>query len=308
MENIPLVSVVIPCYNQAQYLSEAIDSVFNQTYTNWECIIVNDGSTDNTAEVANEWVAKDNRFIYLFQKNEGLSSARNKGLDKARGGYFQFLDSDDYLDKRKLEVSLRSLDLEINRDKKIAISNFRMFSVNPNITTIPYCNLNEPLFNFESLLYAWGESFTIPIHCGFFEASLFNKIRFQESLKAKEDWVMWVSIFYKEKCKATFIDEPLALYRRNPNSMTMTKNMLLDSLEAYEYFKTMLNEEEFHRLSLVLISRYFKSNEEFKNRLRSVKSSNTYQTGLMIKKVLKKLGILKPFRYLFLIILKFKSK
>lgn len=90
-----LVSVIIPCYKQAQYLDEALQSVFNQTYANWECIIVNDGSPDNTAEVANWWLEKDRRFRYLIQENAGLSSARNSGIDYATGEFILPLDADD---------------------------------------------------------------------------------------------------------------------------------------------------------------------------------------------------------------------
>jgi glycosyltransferase involved in cell wall biosynthesis len=92
----PLVSVVIPCYNQAQYLDEALQSVLNMTYSNWECIIVNDGSLDHTKEIAARWVEKDPRFIYLEKENGGLSSARNFGIKSSKGDYILTLDADDY--------------------------------------------------------------------------------------------------------------------------------------------------------------------------------------------------------------------
>jgi len=291
-----LVSIIVPCYNQAQYLDEALQSVLDQIHTNWECIIVNDGSPDNTAEIANTWIEKDSRFIYLFQENRGLSSARNLGLEKAKGGYIQFLDSDDFIDKRKLELSLQQLISAKNKGVKVAISNFRMFINDPANTSVPYCNLSNQWFNFESLLYQWEETFTIPIHCGLFASSLFESFRFPENLKAKEDWVMWVSIFQKD-CKAIFIDEPLALYRRNPDSITATKDMLSDFIRAYEYFKRILSDEEFNKLSLVLISRYYGATIYFKTKMSDVKLSNTHKVGNFIKKFLRKLGILKPSKW-----------
>lgn len=292
------VTIIVPCYNQAQYLDEALQSVLDQTYVNWECLIVNDGSTDNTEEIAKRWTAKDPRFQYYYKENGGLSSARNFGLEKVTGDYLQFLDSDDFLNKNKLELSLNQLNSIKNIEIKIAISNFRIFKENPNKTTIPYCNLNAQLFNFESLLYQWDESFSIPIHCGFFEASLFDSFRFSEKLKAKEDWVMWVRLFQKG-CKALFIDEPLALYRNNVESITMTKNMQSDHILAYEYFKNYLSEAEFHKLSVILISRYYRSTSYFKTKLNEIKQTNTYKLGFLIKKTLKKIGILKPFKRLF---------
>jgi glycosyltransferase involved in cell wall biosynthesis len=76
----PKISVIVPCYNQAIYLDECLQSVLDQTHENWECIIVNDGSTDHTEETAKKWTEKDARFIYIYKKNGGLSSARNAGL------------------------------------------------------------------------------------------------------------------------------------------------------------------------------------------------------------------------------------
>lgn len=89
------VSVVIPCYKQAQYLGEAIQSILDQTYQNWECIIVDDGSPDHTEVVAQEWVAKDARFKYLYKENGGLSSARNAGISESKGEFILTLDADD---------------------------------------------------------------------------------------------------------------------------------------------------------------------------------------------------------------------
>jgi hypothetical protein len=75
----PDISIIIPCYNQAVFLPDALESVMNQTHLNWECIVVNDGSIDRTEEVALNWVRRDHRFIYLKKENGGLSSARNMG-------------------------------------------------------------------------------------------------------------------------------------------------------------------------------------------------------------------------------------
>lgn len=106
--NKPLVSIIVPCYNQAQYLDEALQSVLDQTYTNWQCLIVNDGSHDNTEEVAQRWVAKDERFKYLYQENGGLSSARNFGITYANGEYILPLDADDKIAENYLEQAVQS--------------------------------------------------------------------------------------------------------------------------------------------------------------------------------------------------------
>lgn len=102
----PKVSVIVPCFNQAGYLPEALGSVLGQTFADWECIIVNDGSPDDTARVAAEWVKRDARFRYIEKANGGLSSARNAGIEAARGQFVQFLDADDALHPRKFELQL----------------------------------------------------------------------------------------------------------------------------------------------------------------------------------------------------------
>ncbi|MDI6046610.1 glycosyltransferase family 2 protein [Flavobacterium yafengii] len=109
-----LVSVIIPCYNQAKYLPEALQSIKNQTYQNWECIIVNDGSPDETDNIAAEWCKKDSRFKYLYQENGGLSNARNSGIKKADGKYIVTLDSDDKFEPTFIKKALNSLTSDVN--------------------------------------------------------------------------------------------------------------------------------------------------------------------------------------------------
>ena len=101
-----LVSIVVPCYKQAHYLEQSLQSVLEQTYTNWECLIVNDGSPDNTEQIANKWCKKDLRFKYIFQENGGLSSARNKGISNASGSFILPLDADDLIHKNYLEKTV----------------------------------------------------------------------------------------------------------------------------------------------------------------------------------------------------------
>lgn len=105
----PEVSIIVPCYNQAQYLDESLQSIFDQTYSHWECIIVNDGSPDNTAEVARKWIAKDSRFIYVYKENGGVSSARNLGIKNGKGEFILTLDADDRYEVTFLEKAISVL-------------------------------------------------------------------------------------------------------------------------------------------------------------------------------------------------------
>ncbi|MCX2837489.1 glycosyltransferase family A protein [Salinimicrobium sp. MT39] len=102
----PIVSIIVPCFNHARYLDEALASVRQQTFSNWECIIVNDGSPDNTEEIAQSWVAKDGRFRYLYQLNKGVSSARNFGIFHSNGDFILPLDADDKISKEYIRLAM----------------------------------------------------------------------------------------------------------------------------------------------------------------------------------------------------------
>lgn len=102
------VSIIVPCYNQAQFLDEALNSVLDQSYVNWECIIIDDGSPDNTKEVALRWCNEDKRFIYLKKENGGLSEARNTGIKSAIGEYILPLDADDKIAKNYIKHAVQS--------------------------------------------------------------------------------------------------------------------------------------------------------------------------------------------------------
>jgi glycosyltransferase involved in cell wall biosynthesis len=115
--NDPLVSIIVPCYNQAQYLSEALLSVLDQTYNEWECIIVNDGSPDNTEAVAQEWLEKDTRFKYFYKENGGLSSARNAGITIAKGEFILPLDADDRIGPNYLSLAVN----EFKKDAELKV-------------------------------------------------------------------------------------------------------------------------------------------------------------------------------------------
>ena len=107
------VSVIVTCYNQEAFLNDCLASVAKQTYPDWECIIVDDGSTDTSAQIAKSWQEKDARFRYFYQENKKVSGARNAGLSKVEGDLIQFLDGDDILLPTKLEESVKAFSREI---------------------------------------------------------------------------------------------------------------------------------------------------------------------------------------------------
>ena len=104
-----MISIIIPVYNVKLYLDNCIQSVIQQSYTDFECILVDDGSTDGSSEICDQWAEKDNRIIIVHQPNGGVSSARNKGLEQAKGEYICFIDSDDWVDVDYLSAMINNL-------------------------------------------------------------------------------------------------------------------------------------------------------------------------------------------------------
>lgn len=101
----PAISIIIPVYNVEKYLRRCLDSVLNQTFTDWQAICVNDGSPDGSAEILSEYAARDSRFVIVNKKNGGLSDARNAGMPHATGEYILYLDSDDFIHPQTMEIA-----------------------------------------------------------------------------------------------------------------------------------------------------------------------------------------------------------
>ena len=137
----PLVSIIVPCYNQSQYLDECLNSVLNQTYLNWECIIVNDGSPDQTCEVANKWLAKDIRFSYIEKENGGVSSARNIGIDAANGEFILPLDADDKIGDTYITKAIIAFNQ--NELLKVVYCNAEKFGNENGIWSLPDFSLHK---------------------------------------------------------------------------------------------------------------------------------------------------------------------
>ena len=270
----PLISVIVPCYNQGIYLSAALQSIYEQTISNWECLIINDGATDDTEIIAQQWVLKDNRFKYFYKQNGGLSSARNKGLEEAKGAYIQFLDADDLITANKFAASLKE-----SGTAAVIISNFNMFINKMEAYSSAAIPLNKTYFNFEAILTGWDEQFAIPIHCALFKTELFNNIRFNESLKAREDWLMWLQI-YQLNFETFFIDKPFALYRYSPDSMSQNKSLMNNNLVvAYQIIYDLLPVLYRDVLYKKATTHLGKLLEETTTILERTRQSKSYQIG-----------------------------
>lgn len=282
----PLVSVIIPCYNQDKYLNETLQSVSYQTYPNWECIIVDDGSTDDSARIIASFVAKDPRFVYIYKKNEGVSKARNVGLENANGQFIQFLDADDLLDAQKIERSLQ--EIKNNKDLQIVVTNFKMISSDSKEVFPPFCEIKNDSLTFENFLYNF---FSIQLQCGLFDKKIFDSLRFPENLSAQEDWIVWISVL-KEKPKYSFVDLPLALYRINPSGRMNTLGAGDNQIKVLSCLKQILTYEQYHNYTVNYTTKAYQAQQTLVTNSNKLKKSEEYKTGVFFKKITKKMGLL----------------
>jgi glycosyltransferase involved in cell wall biosynthesis len=237
----PLVSVIIPCYNQARFLSDAIDSLKAQTFIDWECIIINDGSSDNTHEVTLALAINDQRIHYVEQENQGLSGARNTGLDHAQGRYIQFLDADDLIEPDKLSLQVESLSNITGL--ALCYSDYRHCPENNVMETIRRDNFPPPRFIMSKPLHdiaaRWETQFSIPVHSYLFDARLFSEygIRFDITLPNHEDWDCWMRIFaLTPVIKLT--PGALAIYR------ICNTSMCVDRQQMYQGFSQAIRKQQ----------------------------------------------------------------
>lgn len=176
----PLVSIIIPVYNDALFIIETLVSVVNQNYTNWECVIVNDGSSDNSENLIQDFIKSESRFKYIFKENSGVAATRNLAISKAKGEYILPLDSDDIIEKDYLKNAIE------------------VFTKNPDVKLV-YCKavfFGEQTGKFNLKRYKYEDLILQnSIFCSaFFKKSDFIKTEgYDTNLKiGLEDWEFWI--------------------------------------------------------------------------------------------------------------------
>lgn len=219
------ITVIVPVYNVENYLDKCLDSVIKQTYKNIEIIVVNDGSTDNSGEICQEYAQKDNRIVYIEQGNAGLSAARNTGLDNMSGDYVTFVDSDDWIEQDYLETLYKKI-VEYQAD--IAVGNYYSFNesegmfyfhilgdsyyekVYDNVSIFENLYDSQEMKSF-ALISAWGK---------LYKAGLFEQLRFDIG-KLGEDGYLNQKIYLLAE-KIVYIHKGIYSYRIRNNSLSRT--------------------------------------------------------------------------------------
>lgn len=234
----PIISIIVPCYNQAQYLSEALESVLAQTMEDWECVIVNDGSTDNTLKIANEWAEKDNRFIVIDKENGGPSDARNVGIRASHGKYILPLDADDKIASTYLAKAVDYL--ENHHDTKLVYCLAEFFDGETGPFVLPDYEYEKMLW--QNLIFC----------SAVYRRSDYDKTDgYNTNMKhGFEDWDFWLSLLAKRD-KVFCIPEVDFWYRKHGESRATNaekwfddsvKQLVLNHIEKYQpFFSDMIN-------------------------------------------------------------------
>lgn len=213
---VPLVSVIVPCFRQAHFLPEALASVFAQTHPAVEVVVVNDGSDDNTDEVARGY---GSRIVYVSQQNAGLPAARNAGIEAATGKYLLCLDADDLLHERAVEWLTGAAN---GREDVLAVCGWRKFSSQPG-NAIDRDFVIAPGGAFPRLIHANPA----PPNAYLCSRVMVNAVgRFEPSLRSCEDWDLWLRL---SLAGAEFVPVPQvgAFYRQTPGSMSTNHERML---------------------------------------------------------------------------------
>jgi len=274
------VSIIVPCYNQAQYLSEALESVLAQTYTNWECIIVNDGSPDNTEEIAMAWCEKDVRFRYYKKENGGVSSARNFGISNSTGEYILPLDADDKIHPEYLFDACKILDNK--KEIGIVFSLCEKFGEENGLCELPEYSLKNMLE--ENLIN----------NSAFFRRSDYNRTDGYNvnMLSGLEDWDFWLSLIELEVAVYR-INKIYLYYRINQKSRNRSFDALQSKKLNQQIYRNHLNlyATHFHDP----INLYYENQSQacyikhLSDRVLQIEDSKTYKLGDFL---------IRPFRFI----------
>ena len=219
-----LVSIIMPAFNASKTIFDSINSVQSQTYQNWEMIIIDDGSTDNTKDIITPFLS-DYRIKYLRQLNSGPSIARNNGINKAQGKYLAFLDSDDLWKPNKLDIQIKYLD-----------NNPNFGLIHTNYSTFENDIKNCKRFKQSSWFSKWPgyERLLIFDSIGTLtvltETELIKSLGgFRKDLFGTEDWDLWIRV--SKETKISKLNEDTAYYRINPDGLSQSFDKHLIELD-----------------------------------------------------------------------------
>jgi glycosyltransferase involved in cell wall biosynthesis len=231
----PLVSVIIPVYNTEAYLKRCLDSVHKQTYLNIEVLLVNDGSTDNSQAILEEFHKRDKRFMVLKKENGGLSDARNYGMDRAKGEYYFFVDSDDLIEKKTVELMMKAINKE---NAEIAVCDMSYLYPDGHTSFSSGGSFSCTSVEKDHSLLFINNSANNKI----FHASLFNDLRFPQGMWY-EDLAVIPTLLTKAD-RVVKVDESLYYYYQREGSLAHSTNEhMFDLYDSIDMVKKAVQEK-----------------------------------------------------------------
>ncbi|MFV0507370.1 MAG: glycosyltransferase family 2 protein [Bacteroidales bacterium] len=234
--NTPLISIIIPVYNTEKYLAECLDSALAQTYTNFELLLINDGSKDSSPQICDEYAAKDNRIKVFHQENAGVSAARNKGLDNAKGEYVGFVDADDTVTSEYLERMNGKMQEGVDL---VYFGYSKINTTNGDVHYIPPTNSNKTGESLLKEIISQHKTLT-PWMCLIKKDIIHdNKMKFVEGCRYGEDQEFVFKVLMNCETVAS-IDQSLYNYRVGHVSAVSTR-----SLAHFDYVEAMFRTKKY---------------------------------------------------------------
>ena len=237
--NWPLISVIVPVYNSERFIRRCIYSILMQTYINFELIIINDGSTDNSLRICREYQKKDNRIKIYNQKNMGLSCARNAGIKMAEGTYISFVDSDDYIHPKFLEYLYIAL-ISSNSDISMCY-HIKSFFSSDLLCKKKYKELkSETISGMDAVMkYADEDAFYYVCPCNkLYKKELFENLKFPEGKISEDCYLLFNILLLSKSISITY--QKLYFYYQNRKSIMHTNMYIADyNIDAYKNYYSM---------------------------------------------------------------------
>ena len=247
MSNNPLISIIVPVYNAEKYLSRCVGSILEQTFKDFELILVDDGSSDNSGALCDKYALKDKRIRVISKENGGVSSARNMGLDIAKGKYVTFIDSDDWVDKNYLKALLEPME---KYDVQLVVGSFETRGSRCSVQGLESKLINFALLNEEERFIAYTKNLSGPcVKLFLLEVINKNDLRFPINIHYGED-----SLFVKKylrQCKSIYTIQDVIYFYNKFNEGSLTKKINVkrrdNILLVLEDFYNMLSELGFSK-------------------------------------------------------------
>lgn len=298
--NNELISIIVPIYNTEKYLHECLDSILNQSYINFEVLLINDGSTDSSGTICQEYVERDSRFRYFEKDNGGVASARNLGLERSEGTYITFIDSDDWVEFKYLEVLYTALK---ENDTDVAISTYKRFAQDGVFYLRSYSREDDEFLNlgtrsrdsFLEILPRLGEldhSF-YSISSKLIKRKIIGNLLFDEQVSYAEDLNFFFHLYLGVE-SVVYVRDYTYIYRTHDASTSQNVNEL-KALQELEIYKSMFQQIDrmglptfyyFKRMENVVTYRISgfptsKAIREYESFVSEVRERVTYQQPLI---------------------------